>query len=533
MFGKGGSVFSAAAVSYVRSKESSLLLNISMNLTQKRNAKDIRFGSDARQLMLQGVDLLADAVGLTLGPKVLARAIAKEGINVIDRGANPIEIRKGILMAVDAVQNHLLTMSRPVSTHEEILQVATISANGDRGIGELIASAMQKVGKTGVILVNEGTVAYDKIDLIQGMQFDSGYISPYFINVEKEKKVHFKNALIVFSNEKISQINPLLNALDLALKKKRPLVIVADDVEGDALTTLVINKLDRGLPVCAIKSPSYGEGRIESLRDMAVATGGTVFDDEAGISLEEITEEHLGEAAEVIITKNDTIFLKGKGRKQLIEKRLQMIDYLKERATYDALKENLDERKGRLTSGVAIINVGGQSEFDRGERKDRVTDALNATKAAVEEGIVAGGGTALIRCRDIIDYIKPENSDQCLGIRVVKNSLHVPCYTIAENAGVNGSLVAETVSFESGDVGYDAINDRYVDMFDVGIIDPTKVVRTALGDAASVASLLTTAEAVITIKPVDKQEAKKSEPLPEADFDEEEELETEYSYKMN
>uniref|UniRef100_A0A023F7T3 Putative 60 kDa heat shock protein mitochondrial n=1 Tax=Triatoma infestans TaxID=30076 RepID=A0A023F7T3_TRIIF len=508
--------------------------SILMYLIPKRNAKDIRFGANARQMMLQGVDQIADAVSLTLGPKgrfvileqyksdpkitkdgvtvaksldfkdsilnvgaklvqelaentnkkagdgtttatVLARAIAKEGINVINKGANPIEIRRGMMMAVDVAQEHLLNMSKAVVTREEILQVATISANGDISVGQLIAEAMDKVGRNGVILVNEGTASYDKIELIKGMQFDSGYISPYFINNKKERKVHFKNAYLLFSNGKITQINPLLTALELSVKKKRPLVIVADEIEGDALTTLIVNRIEHGLPVCAIKSPGYAEGRVESLRDMAVATGGTVFDDEAALGLHALNEEHLGEAGEVIITKDDTIFLKGKGKKQLIEKRLEQIDYLSERAKHDTIKENLEERRGRLTSGVAIICVGGQTEFDRGEKKDRVTDALNATKAAIEEGIVAGGGTALIRCRGALEKINIENADQELGVHVVKKCLHIPCYTIAENAGACGSIVSETVGCETGDVGYDAINDVYVDMFDAGIIDPTKV----------------------------------------------------------
>uniref|UniRef100_R4G7U6 Putative mitochondrial chaperonin n=1 Tax=Rhodnius prolixus TaxID=13249 RepID=R4G7U6_RHOPR len=523
-----------------------------MSLISKRNAKDITFGANARQMMLRGVDLIADAVGLTLGPKgrfvileqykaypkitkdgvtvaksldlkdsflsvgaklvqelaentnkkagdgtttatVLARAIAKEGINIIDKGANPIEIRRGMMMAVDVAQEHLLQMSKTVATREEILQVAKISANGDSSIGELIAEAMDKVGRKGVILVNEGKAGYDQIEMIRGMQFESGYVSPYFIN--NKKKVTFKNAFILFSNGKITQISSLLHSLELCVKKKRPLVIVADEISGDALTTLIVNKIDHGLQVCAVTSPGYAQGRVESLRDMAVATGGTVFDDEAALGLSDLTEDHLGEAGEVIITKDDTIFLKGKGKKQLIEKRLQMIDYLSEQAKNDILKENLEERRGRLSSGVAIICVGGQTDFDRGEKKDRVTDALNATKAAIEEGIVAGGGTALIRCRKVLDQMKMENSDQKLGVEVVKRCLHVPCYMIAENAGACGSIVTETVGSETGDFGYDAINEIYGDMFDAGIIDPQGC-RTALRDAACIASLITTAEAV-------------------------------------
>ncbi|XP_061429788.1 60 kDa heat shock protein, mitochondrial [Lethenteron reissneri] len=530
-------------------------------------AKDVRFGSEARALMLQGVDLLADAVAVTMGPKgrtviieqswgspkvtkdgvtvakaielkdrfknigaklvqdvanntneeagdgtttatVLARAIAKEGFEKISKGANPVEIRRGVMMAVEAVVAELKKHSKPVTTPEEIAQVATISANGDKEIGNLISDAMKKVGRKGVITVKDGKTLHDELEIIEGLKFDRGYISPYFINSAKGQKCEFQDAFLLISEKKISSVQSIVPALELANAQRKPLVIIAEDVDGEALSTLVLNRLKVGLQVCAVKAPGFGDNRKNTLKDLAVATGGTVFGDEAlSVNVEDVQLHDFGRVGEVTITKDDTMVLKGKGERAAIEKRIEEIVEQLEATTSDYEKEKLNERLAKLSDGVAVLKVGGTSDVEVNEKKDRVTDALNATRAAVEEGIVLGGGCALLRCLPALDAVAAANSDQKIGIEIIRNALRVPAMTIARNAGVEGSLVVEKILQSSNDIGYDAMTGEFVNMVEKGIIDPTKVVRTALVDAAGVASLLATAEAVVTEIPKEEKAA--------------------------
>lgn len=524
-------------------------------------AKDVRFGPEVRALMLQGVDVLADAVAVTMGPKgrnvileqswgspkitkdgvtvakgielkckfqnigarlvqdvanntneeagdgtttatVLARSIAKEGFEQISKGANPVEIRRGVMLAVDAVKNNLKTMSRAVTSPEEIAQVATISANGDRAIGDLISEAMKRVGKDGVITVKDGKTLHDELEVIEGMKFERGYISPYFINSSKGAKVEFQDALVLFSEKKISTVQSIIPALELANAARKPLVIIAEDVDGEALSTLVVNRLKIGLQVAAVKAPGFGDNRKSTLTDMAISTGGIVFGDEANlVKLEDVQLSDLGQIGEISITKDDCMLLKGKGDAKHVEARVQQIRDQIEETTSEYEKEKLQERLARLSSGVAVLKVGGSSEVEVNEKKDRVNDALCATRAAVEEGIVPGGGTALLRCIKTLENLKGANDDQKAGIEIVRKALHQPCTQIAKNAGVDGSVVVAKILDQTGDFGYDAMNGEYVNMIEKGIIDPTKVVRTALTDAAGVASLLSTAECVVTEEP--------------------------------
>ncbi|XP_047033880.1 63 kDa chaperonin, mitochondrial [Helicoverpa zea] len=528
-------------------------------------AKEVRFGPDVRSLMLQGVDILADAVAVTMGPKgrnvileqnlgapkitkdgvtvakgielkdkfqnigaklvqnvanktneeagdgtttatVLARAIAKEGFENISRGANPIEIRKGVMLAVETVKQKLKEMSKAVNTSEEIEQVATISANGDKSIGKLIAAAMNRVGKNGVITVKDGKTLEDELEVIEGMKFDRGYVSPYFINSTKGPKVEYNDALILYSEKKIYNASQVVPALELANAHKKPLVIIAEDYDGEPLSVLVVNKLKIGLPVVAVKAPGFGEHRTNSLLDMAAATGGVLFEDDANlIRLEDCQAESFGQVGEVIITKDSTLLLKGRGDQNEIKQRIDQIEEELETATNSYDRERLIERLGRLQAGVAVLLIGGCSEVEVNEKKDRVNDALNATRAAVEEGIVPGGGTALLRCIPALDKLKPSNKDQEIGVSIVKKALRTPCITIASNAGFDGAVVVSKVEDMGPEYGYDALNNSYVNMLEKGIIDPTKVVRRALTDASGVASLLTTAEAVICDMPKQKE----------------------------
>lgn len=528
-------------------------------------AKEVRFGPDVRSLMLQGVDILADAVAVTMGPKgrnvileqtigppkitkdgvtvakgielkdkfqnvgaklvqnvanktneeagdgtttatVLARAIAKEGFENISKGANPIEIRKGVMMAVETVQESLKKMSKAVSTAEEIEQVATISANGDRSVGKLIAAAMNRVGKTGVITVKDGKTLNDELEIIEGMKFDRGYVSPYFINSTKGPKVEYNDALVLYSEKKIFNASQVVPALEIANAQKKPLIIIAEDFDGEPLSVLVVNKLKIGLPVVAVKAPGFGDHRKNSLMDMAAATGGVVFEDDNNlVRLEDCQPESLGHVGEVIITKDSTLLLKGKGDQREVEQRIEQIKEELEDVDSNFERERLIERLGRLQSGVAVLLIGGCSEVEVNEKKDRVNDALNATRAAVEEGIVPGGGSALLRCIPALDDLKPANNDQAIGVTIVKKALRTPCITIASNAGFDGSVVVSKVEDMGPEFGYDALNNEYVNMIDRGIIDPTKVVRRALTDASGVASLLTTAEAVICDLPRPKE----------------------------
>ncbi|KRZ15771.1 60 kDa heat shock protein, mitochondrial [Trichinella pseudospiralis] len=522
-------------------------------------AKDLRFGTEARAAMLTGVDLLADAVAVTMGPKgrnviieqswgspkitkdgvtvakavelkekwqnvgarlvqdvanktneqagdgttcatVLARAIAREGFDSISKGANPIEIRKGVMMAVDVVIDNLKKISKPVTTPEEIAQVATISANGDVSIGNLISEAMKRVGKEGVITVKDGKTLNDEMEVIEGMKFDRGYISPYFINTTKGAKCEFQNCLILFSEKKINSVQEIVPVLELANQHRRPLLIIAEDVDGEALTTLVLNRLKVNLQVCAVKAPGFGDNRKNTLQDMAIASGGMVIGDEANlIKLEEVQLHNLGQVEEVLITKDDTLLLRGKGKKEEIARRIAQIKDEMEISNSEYEKEKMQERLSKLSNGVAVIKVGGSSEVEVNEKKDRVNDAMNATKAAVEEGIVPGGGVALLRCYSALDELKPSNEDQRRGIEIIRKAVRQPCMTIAKNAGVDSAQVVEKVLVRNEPTfGYDALRGEYVDMISSGIIDPTKVIRTALQDAAGVASLLSTAECVIT-----------------------------------
>lgn len=529
-------------------------------------AKDIRFGPDVRAAMLQGVDVLADAVAVTMGPKgrnvileqswgspkitkdgvtvakgielkdkfqnvgaklvqdvanntneeagdgtttatVLARAIAREGFDKISKGANPIEIRKGVMVAVDKVVENLKSLSKPVTTPEEIAQVATISANGDKQVGNLISDAMKRVGRDGVITVKDGKTLIDELEVIEGMKFDRGYISPYFINTSKGAKVEYQDALVLFCEKKISNVQSIIPALELANTQRRPLVIVAEDVDGEALSTMVLNRLKVGLQVVAVKAPGFGDNRKATLHDMAIATGGIVFGDEANlVKLEDVQQQDMGQVGEVTITKDDTLFLKGKGRKEDIDRRIAQIKDEIELSNSEYEKEKLGERLARLASGVAVLKVGGSSEVEVNEKKDRVNDALNATRAAVEEGIVPGGGTALVRCLPALEQLKGDNTDQTTGIDIVKKALKTPCKQIALNAGVDAAVVVQKVVEGQGDFGYDALRNEFVNMLEAGIIDPTKVVRTALLDASGVASLLTTAEAVVVELPKEEKE---------------------------
>ncbi|KHJ42381.1 chaperonin GroL [Trichuris suis] len=441
---------------------------------------------------------------------VLARAIAREGFDNISKGANPIEIRRGVMMAVDRVVKTLKEISKPVTTPEEIAQVATISANGDSSIGGLISDALKKVGKEGVITVKDGKTLNDELEVIEGMKFDRGYISPYFINTNKGAKCEFQNCLVLFSEKKISSVQEIVPVLEMANQNRRPLLIIAEDVDGEALTTLVLNRLKVGLQVCAVKAPGFGDNRKNTLHDMAIATGGTacpILADEANlVKIEDIQLHDLGEVEEVCVTKDDTLLLRGKGRKEDVDRRIAAIKDEIEMSNSDYEKEKMQERLSKLSNGVAVIKVGGSSEVEVNEKKDRVNDAMNATKAAIEEGIVPGGGVALLRCLNVLDQLKPTNDDQKRGIEIVRKAIRQPCMTIAKNAGVDSAQVVEKVLVSSqNNFGYDALRGEYVDMMETGIIDPTKVIRTALQDAAGVASLLSTAECVITELPKEEK----------------------------
>jgi len=538
------------------------------HVVRRSLAKDIKFGSDARVLMLQGVDILADAVAVTMGPKgrnvileqswgapkitkdgvtvakgvelkdkfqnigaklvqdvanntneeagdgttaatILARAIAKEGFDKISRGANPIEVRRGIMLAVSTVVNELKRMSKTVTTPEEIAQVATISANGDVSIGDIISNAMKKVGKNGVITVKDGKTLIDELEVIEGMKFDRGYISPYFINTTKGARCEFQDAFVLLSEKKLSSVQELIPALELANSQRKPLLIIAEDIDGEALTTLVLNRLKVGLQICAIKAPGFGDNRKNTLRDIAVACGGTVFGDEANLNkLDEITAKDFGRVGEVIVTKDDTLLMRGKGDPAAIEQRVSSLNDEIAETNSEYEKEKLQERLAKLSNGIAVLKVGGGSEVEVNEKKDRITDALNATRAAVEEGIVPGGGVALLRCLKVLENnFTTVNEDQKIGVEIVRKALRMPCSTIAKNAGKDGSVIVEKVLMSPFEIGYDAQRDEFVDMVKAGIIDPTKVVRTALQDASGVASLLTTAEVVVVEAPKPEKDA--------------------------
>ena len=530
-------------------------------------AKDIYFGVEGRALMLKGVDKLTDAVAVTLGPRgrnviieqpygtpkitkdgvtvakaiefenrmenlgarlvqdvanktneeagdgtttatVLARAIFAEGLKNVAAGVNPMDLRRGIQAAVELVVKYLRENSKVITSSEEISQVATISANGDTHIGKLIADAMAKVGKDGVITVSDGKTLEDELDVTEGMRFDRGYISPYFVTETKTQKVHFENPYILITEKKISTIQDIVPTLEITVKERRPLIIIAEDVDSEALATLILNKLRGQLQVCAVKAPGFGDNRKAILRDVATLTGGQVITDELDMKLDRVTRDHLGAVKEATITKDDTILLNGAGSKEAINERCEEVRSQIEESKSEYEKEKLQERLAKLSGGVAVIKVGGVSEVEVSERKDRIVDALNATKAAVDEGIVPGGGAALLRASRTLDQLKMITFDQQMGVKIIGKALQAPVRTIANNAGVEGSvIVGKLMEMDDPQTGYDAQKEQFVNMIQAGIIDPTKVVRTALVDASSVASLLTTTEAMIVESPKDESKA--------------------------
>jgi len=530
-------------------------------------AKEIKFGVDGRAAMLKGVDTLADAVQVTLGPKgrnaiiqqpygapkitkdgvtvaksidfednfedmgaqliksvasktndiagdgtttatVLARAIYSEGCKAVAAGLNPLDLRRGIQLAVNSVVKTLDDISRPITSKEEISQVGTISANADKEIGDLISDAMERVGKEGVITVQEGKTLENVLEVVEGMKFDRGFISPYFISDAKTQTCELDNPHILLVEKKVSNLQQLVPLLESIIKSQSSLLIVAEDVESEALATLVVNKLRAGIKVCAVKAPGFGDNRKATMQDLAILTGGTVISEEMGMKLEETTPEHLGKCKKVTITKNDTVVLDGAGDSSGIEERCELIKSSIESTKSDYEREKLQERLAKLSGGVAVIQVGGASEIEVSEKKDRVVDALNATRAAVEEGIVPGGGKALLYCSTLLtDVAENEaiNMDQRIGVEIIQRALRAPLSTIVKNAGEEGAVVCGELAKSDVPIerGYDAQNGVYCDMFEIGIIDPTKVTRTGLVDAASVAGLLTTSEAMIVDKPME------------------------------
>ncbi len=520
-------------------------------------AKDLKFGSDAREKLLAGVEKLADAVRVTLGPKgrnvvidksfgapritkdgvtvakeieladkfenmgaqmlrevasktndmagdgtttatVLAHAIVKEGAKYVATGMNPMDIQRGIKIAVDTVIEDLKKRSKKIKSPKEIEQVGTISANGDDFIGRELARAMEKVGTEGVITVEEAKSLETEVDIVEGMQFDRGYLSPYFITNAEKMVADLEDPYVLIFEKKLSGLQAMLPVLEAVVQTGRPLVIIAEDVEGEALATLVVNKLRGGLKVAAVKAPGFGDRRKAMLEDIAILTGGQMISEDLGIKLENVTVKMLGRAKKIVIEKEKTTIVDGAGQKKEIEGRINQLKAQIEETTSDYDKEKLQERLAKLAGGVAVIRVGGATEVEVKERKDRVEDALNATRAAVEEGIVPGGGVALLRARKSIGKLQGKNDDEQAGINIVLKALEAPIRQIAENAGEEGSIVVGKV-LESNDdnFGYDARSEKYVDMVKAGIIDPTKVVRHALQDAASVAGLLITTEAMI------------------------------------
>ena len=527
-------------------------------------AKDVKFDTDARDRMLKGVNVLADAVKVTLGPKgrnvvldksfgapritkdgvtvakeieltdkfenmgaqmirevasktndlagdgtttatVLARAIVAEGVKAVAAGMNPMDLRRGIDLAVAAVVADIEKRARKVSSNEEIMQVGTISANGDTEIGDFLSRAMEKVGNEGVITVEEAKSLDTELDVVEGMQFDRGYLSPYFITNPEKMIAELEDPYILIHESKLSGLQPMLPLLEAVVQSGRPLLVLAEDVEGEALATLVVNRLRGGLKVSAVKAPGFGDRRKAMLQDIAVLTGGQVVSEDLGIKLENVTIDMLGRAKRVSIDKDNTTIIDGAGKKKDIDGRVNQIRAQIEETSSDYDREKLQERLAKLAGGVAVIRVGGATEVEVKERKDRVEDAMNSTRAAVEEGIVPGGGSALLKAIKSLDKVNPENDDQRVGVEIVRRAIIVPVKQIAENAGADGSIVAGKLS-ESNDknFGFDAQSGKYVDMIKSGIIDPAKVVRTALQDAASVAGLLITTEAMVAEKPEDK-----------------------------
>ena len=525
-------------------------------------AKIVKFGSSARSKMLDGVNTLADAVKVTLGPKgrnvvldkafgaprvtkdgvsvakeieledkfenmgaqmlrevasktndvagdgtttatVLAQAIVNEGAKSVAAGMNPMDLKRGVDSAVAKVVDKLHAMSKDISTNEEVAQVGTISANGEVEIGSMIAEAMQRVGNNGVITVEEAKSLETELDVVEGMQFDRGYLSPYFVTNTEKMVTEFDDPLILIHEKKLSSLQPLVGILEAVIQSSRPLVIIAEDVEGEALATLVVNKLRGGLKIAAVKAPGFGDRRKAMLEDIAILTNGTVISEDVGIKLDNVTLEMLGTAKRVVINKEETTIVDGAGDKDAIEGRCAQINAQVEVTTSDYDREKLQERLAKLSGGVAVLRVGGATEVEVKERKDRVEDAMNATRAAVEEGILPGGGTALLYATQVLDGMEGENADQTAGIAIVRRALQAPLRQIAANAGVEGSIIVGKL-LEGGNEsqGFNAQTEEYVDMIATGIVDPTKVVRTALTDASSVAALLITTEAMVSDAPV-------------------------------
>jgi chaperonin GroEL len=489
-------------------------------------AKEVKFGQDARERMLHGVDILANAVKVTLGPKgrnvvlektsdtagdgtttatLLAQAIVKEGAKSVAAGSNPMDLKRGVDLAVNAIVNELKSKAKKVTSNEEIAQVGTISANGDQEIGRFIAQAMQKVGNDGVITVEEAKALETELEVVEGMQFDRGYISPYFITDADKMRVELESPYILINEKKLSNLQSILPLLEAVVQSGKPLLVIAEDVEGEALATLVVNKLRGGLKVAAVKAPGFGDRRKAMLQDIAVLTGGQVISEDLGIKLENVTLDMLGRAKKVVITKDDTTIVDGAGKKADIVARVAQIKQQIEDTTSDYDREKLQERLAKLAGGVAVIKVGGATEMEVKERKDRVDDALNATRAAVEEGILPGGGVALIRSQKVLDRLNAANDDQKVGINIVRRAIQAPARQIAENAGEDGAVVVgKIVDKDDYAFGYNAATGEYGNLVKQGVIDPAKVVRTALQDAASVAGLLITTEAMVAEKPKKK-----------------------------
>ncbi|MFC6792585.1 chaperonin GroEL [Methylobacterium komagatae] len=532
-------------------------------------AKDVRFSADARDKMLRGVDILADAVKVTLGPKgrnvvieksfgapritkdgvtvakeieladrfenmgaqmvrevasktndiagdgtttatVLAQAIVREGAKYVAAGINPMDLKRGIDLATQAAVKDITSRAKKVSTSDEVAQVGTISANGDKEIGEMIAHAMQKVGNEGVITVEEAKTAETELDVVEGMQFDRGYLSPYFITNAEKMVAELEDPYILIHEKKLSSLQAMLPVLEAVVQTGKPLLIIAEDIEGEALATLVVNKLRGGLKVAAVKAPGFGDRRKAMLEDIAILTKGQMIAEDLGIKLENVSLPMLGRAKRVRIEKENTTIIDGIGEKSDIEGRISQIKAQIEETTSDYDREKLQERLAKLAGGVAVIRVGGATEVEVKEKKDRVDDALNATRAAVEEGIVPGGGTALLRAKKAVSELKSDIPDVQAGIKIVLKALEAPIRQIASNAGVEGSIVVGKITdkTDSETFGFNAQTEEYVDMIQAGIVDPAKVVRTALQDAASVAGLLVTTEAMVADAP------KKDSPAP-------------------
>ena len=527
-------------------------------------AKDIRFGADARDRMLRGIETLANAVKVTLGPKgrnvvidksygapritkdgvtvakeieladkfenmgaqmvrevasktndtagdgtttatVLAHAIVREGAKAVAAGMNPLDLKRGIDMAVEAVVEDVKKRSKKVSTNAEIAQVGTISANGEKEIGEMIAKAMQKVGNEGVITVEEAKSLDTELDIVEGMQFDRGYLSPYFVTNAEKMIVELENPLILLHEKKLASLQPLLPVLEAVVQSGKPLLIISEDIEGEALATLVVNKLRGGLKVAAVKAPGFGDRRKSMLEDLAILTGGELISEDLGIKLENVTLDMLGKCKRVRIDKENTTIIDGSGKKADIQGRVTQIRAQIEETTSDYDREKLQERLAKLAGGVAVIKVGGGSEVEVKERKDRVDDAMHATKAAVEEGIVPGGGVALLYAIKALAKLKPANDDQKVGVEIIRRALQAPVRQIVDNAGGDGAVVVgKLMDQDDANYGFDAQAGVYKDLVKAGIIDPTKVVRVALQDAASVAGLLITTEAMVADRPEPK-----------------------------